>query len=235
MTDHLDLRKEIIATCLRMNAAGLNNGSAGNLSVRVDGGLLITPSGIAYEDLTPEMIVEMDWDGRYYGSLIPTSEWRFHYEILKARPDIDVVLHSHALHCAILACCRLDIPPVHYMIGVSGGDVIKCSGYAPFGTPELSALALEALGPRSVCLLGNHGVIATGKTIDKAFGVLEEVENLARIYIGTRMLGGGVILGKPEMDVVLERFKSYGKQPSEVDQSLKNKVEPPPYGGLRRQ
>lgn len=234
MTDHMDLRMEIIATCLRMNAAGLNTGSAGNLSVRIDGGLLLTPSGVPYEKMTPESIVEMDWEGRYYGSMIPTSEWRFHFDILKARPDVNVVLHSHALHCSILACCRMDIPPIHYMIGVSGGDVVRCSDYAPFGTPELSVHALEALGPRTVCLLGNHGVIATGKTIDKAFSVLEEVENLAKIYIGTRTLGGGVILGKAEMDVVLERFKSYGKQPSEVDPTLKNKVEPPPHGGLVR-
>ena len=234
MTSHHDLRREMIATCLRMNAVGLNIGAAGNLSVRVDGGLLITPSGIAYDRMQPEQIVEMDWDGLYYGDYVPSSEWRFHFDILKGRPDVDVVLHSHATNCSILACCRLDIPPIHYMIGVSGGDVIKCSDYAPFGTPELSDMALEALGPRTACLLGNHGVIATGKTIDKAFSVLEEVENLARIYIGTRQLGGGVILGKEEMDVVLERFKSYGKQPSEVDQSLKNKVEPPPHGGLRR-
>jgi L-fuculose-phosphate aldolase len=120
------------------------------------------------------------------------------------------------------------------MIGVSGGDVVKCSGYAPFGTAELSTEALAALEHRMACLLGNHGVIALGKTPAKAFAVLEEVENLARIYIGTRMLGGGVILGKDEMAVVLERFKSYGKQAGEVDPTLKNKVEPPPYGGPKR-
>ncbi len=97
------IREEMIATCQGMNSAELNVGSAGNLSVRVDDGFLITPSGVAYDKMLPEQIVEMDLDGHYYGESIPSSEWRFHYDILKARPDVDVVLHSHATHCAILA------------------------------------------------------------------------------------------------------------------------------------
>ena len=234
MDSQAALREEIIATCQRMNAGGLNTGSAGNLSVRVDGGFLITPSGIPYETMRPEQIVEMDMQGRYYGDFIPSSEWRFHWDILKARPDIDVVLHSHATHSTILACCHLDIPPIHYMVGVSGGSVVKCSGYAPFGTQELSVEALQALGPRNACLLGNHGVVAVGKTPDSAFGVLAEVENLARIYIGTRMLGGGVVLTEPQMDVVLQRFKTYGKQLSEIDPSITERVEPPVHGGAWR-
>ncbi|MDR3517266.1 MAG: class II aldolase/adducin family protein [Azospirillaceae bacterium] len=231
MSSDTAIRSEIIATCLRMNDANLNVGSAGNISVRVRGGFLITPSGIAYETMRPEQIVAMDMEGRYYGDFIPSSEWRFHYDILKARPDVDVVLHSHATHCAILACCRLDIPPIHYMVAVSGGSVIKCSDYAPFGTQALSVAALEALGPRMACLLGNHGVITLGKTLNSAFGVLAETENLARIYIGTRMLGGGVLLTAPEMDVVLQRFKTYGKQKDEIDPSITERVEPPAYGG----
>ncbi|WP_237154173.1 class II aldolase/adducin family protein [Oryzibacter oryziterrae] len=234
MLPNLDIREDIIATCKRMNAAGLNIGSAGNLSVRIPGGLLLTPSGIAYDKMTPEMIVEMDDDGRYFGDYIPSSEWRFHYDILKARPDVNVVLHSHATSCSILACCRMDIPPIHYMIGVGGGSIIKCSDYAPFGTKELSVHALEALGPRMACLLGNHGVITLGKTTESAFKVLEEVENLARIYIGTRALGGGVLLTETQMDVVLQRFKTYGKQLKDMDPSITERVEPPPHGGPAR-
>ncbi|SKA35058.1 class II aldolase/adducin family protein [Consotaella salsifontis] len=235
MTDNYQgIREEMIATCRRMNAAGLNTGSSGNLSVRIDGGLLITPSGIPYDVMRPEQIVEMDEDGRYYGDFIPSSEWRFHYDIQKARPDIKVVLHSHAVHCAILACCRMDIPPIHYMVGVGGGSVVRCSGYAPFGTQALSNEALKALGPRNACLLGNHGVIALGQTMTQAFGVLEEVENLARIYIGTRTLGAGVLLSDADMDVVLQRFKTYGKQAGEIDPSIAERVEPPAHGGASR-
>lgn len=232
--DDIGLRQTMIAICRRMNAAGLNCGSAGNLSVRTDKGLLITPSGIAYDAMTPGQIVPMDWDGRYYGQYLPSSEWRFHHAILKARTDINVVLHSHATHASILACCRRDIPPVHYMIASVGGSVIKCSGYAPFGTEALSEMALEALGNRNACLLGNHGVIVLGKTPEKAFALLEEVENLARIYIGTLTLGGGVALSDAEMTAVLERFKTYGKQPDELkdlDVDPVNRVVPPPRGG----
>lgn len=234
MSSEPAIRQEMIATCLKMNATGLNVGSAGNLSVRVGDGFLITPSGIAYEAMTPDMIVPMDMEGRYYGDLVPSSEWRFHYDILKARPDVDVVLHSHATHCAILACTRRDIPAIHYMVGVGGGAVIKCSDYAPFGTQALSAAALAALEDRMACLLGNHGVIALGKTQGQAFRVLQEVEHLARIYIGTLAIGGGVVLGQAEMDVVLQRFKSYGKQAGEIDPAISERVEPPVHGGRQR-
>jgi L-fuculose-phosphate aldolase len=120
------------------------------------------------------------------------------------------------------------------MVAVAGGKEIKCSDYAPFGTKDLSTMALAALGPRMACLLGNHGVITLGATPAKAFSVLEEVENLARVYIGTRMLGAGVVLTDSQMDVVLERFKTYGKQLKDMDPNLKERVEPPAYGGPAR-
>ena len=216
MNNQIDIRKEMIATCLRMNAAGLNLGMAGNLSVRIDGGFLVTPSGIAYEAMTPDQIVEMDFDMNYYGDYLPSSEWRFHHAILTHRADANVVLHSHAIHCAILASCHLDIPPVHYMVAVAGGSVIKCSGYAPFGTEELSQEALVALGPRNACLLANHGVITLGTTMRHTFALLEEVEYLARHYIGTRQLNSGITLSDAEMADVLERFKTYGKQTDQL-------------------
>jgi L-fuculose-phosphate aldolase len=232
MKDRIVLCTEMIAACRRLNATGLNVGSAGNLSVRIDKGFLVTPSGVPYDAMMPGQIVAMDFAGRYYGNFVPTSEWRFHHAILTARPEVNVVLHSHALYCSILACCRLDIPPIHYMIAAAGGDIIRCSKYAPFGTPELSEMALEALGPRKACLLGNHGVITLGSSIGDAFALLEEVENLAHIYTVARSMGGGVVLGDTEMKVVLERFKTYGKQKlSEEDMKLVNRVEPPPHGG----
>jgi len=223
-------REEMINACLRLNAEGLNTGSAGNLSVRIDGGFLITPSGVAYDRMTPEMIVEMDMEGRYRGDWVPSSEWRFHWDILRTRSDVNVVLHSHAVNCAILACARMDIEAYHYMVAVAGGSVIKCSGYAPFGTPDLSREALNALGPRNACLLANHGVIALGTTVDKAFGVLAEVEQLARVVIGVRSLGGGRVLSEAEMAVVLSRFRTYGKQVSELteaDLADSDRVTPP--------
>ena len=209
----------MIATCRKMDAAGLNVGTAGNLSVRLRGGFLVTPTGIDYALMRPEQIVAMDFDDRYYGDYYPTSEWHFHSAILRNRPDADVVLHSHAIHCTTLACCRMDIPALHYGVAKAGGDIIKCSGYALFGTPDLSREALEALGPRQACLLGNHGVIVLGKTIAKTFQLLQEVEFLAQLTIGTHMLGKGVVLSKDQMNVAIERYKTYGKQPGEFERA----------------
>jgi L-fuculose-phosphate aldolase len=186
--------------------------------------------------MTPDQIVEMDFEERYYGEYMPSSEWRFHHAILKHRGDTNVVLHSHAIHCAILSSCHLDIPPVHYMVAVAGGSVIKCSGYAPFGTEDLSWEALAALGPRNACLLGNHGVITLGTTMHQAFALLEEVEYLARHYIGTRQLNCGVTLSAAEMADVLQRFKTYGKQADELADIAKlesDHVVSPKHGGDR--
>jgi L-fuculose-phosphate aldolase len=229
-----DIRKEMIAICLKMNAAGLNVGTAGNLSVRLRGGFLVTPTGRDYERMQPGDIAAMDFDDRYYGHLYPTSEWRFHSAILKARPEIDVVLHSHALYCTMLASCRMGIPAAHYDIASFGDDHIECSGYAPFGTPELSAEVLKALGARNACLLGNHGVLVLGKTMAKAFQLLQQIEFLAHHYIGTLMLGRGVVLSKDQMHVVLERYKTYGKQPGECERSeapVEFQIIPPAHGG----
>jgi L-fuculose-phosphate aldolase len=236
MTNQTAIRQEMIATCLRMNAAGLNLGTGGNLSVRIDEGFLITPSGLAYETMTHADIVEMDFDERYYGDTIPSSEWRFHHAILKHRADVNAVLHSHAINCAILASCRLDIPAIHYRVAVAGGSLIKCSGYAPFGTEALSREALAALGPRNACLVANHGVIVLGTTMAQALVLLEEVEYLARHYIGTRLLGCGVPLNAAEMDVVLKQFETYGKQAAElagITDLEGDSVVPPLHGGDR--
>lgn len=235
-TDPQSLRHEMIAACQKMNAAGLNVGSSGNLSVRVGEGFLVTPSGMAYADLQPGHIVAMDWEGRYYGDVLPTSEWRFHHAILKARPDVNVVLHSHAPNCTVLACCHLDIPPIHYMIATAGGSVIRCAPYAPFGTAELSDLALAALEDRNACLLANHGVIVTARSISKALALLEEVENLARLTIVSRQIGGAVLLSDADMAAAQERFKTYGKQPEalkDVHVAPENRIVPPLRGGDR--
>jgi L-fuculose-phosphate aldolase len=143
--DHLPLRRDLIATALRMNHTGINQGTSGNLSVRIPGGFLITPTSIPYDELEPDDIVAMDFDGGHAGRRRPSSEWRFHRDILKARSDIDVVLHNHSTFATALSCHRLDIPAFHYMVAVAGGKAIRCADYATFGTEELSRNALAAL------------------------------------------------------------------------------------------
>lgn len=212
---HKDVRKAIIATAREMNASGINQGTSGNLSVRVDGGLLITPTSIPYATMEPEDIVEMDWDGSYRGRHRPSSEWRFHRDILKNREDIDAVLHCHATYCTTLAVHERDIPPFHYMNAITGRPVIRCSRYATFGTQALSDAILEAMEGSTACLMGHHGLVVGGKTLDKALWLAVEVETLAKMYVHALAIGEPPRLSEEEMQKVAEQMKrmSYGQAP----------------------
>ncbi|WP_422365737.1 class II aldolase/adducin family protein [Pelagibius sp.] len=225
---HLSLRKAIIAACLKMNELGINQGTSGNISARIDGGFLITPSGIPYEKMKPEQIVQMDLGGGYFGEYLPSSEWRMHYDIYLNKPDASAVVHTHATYCTALACLHERIPAFHYMIGVAGGTNIRCADYATFGTQELSGHMLKALQGRSACLLANHGMICFGKDLDKTLWLAGEVETLAQQYWTARQMGKPTILSKREMATVLARFKSYGKQAKDLAKGEALAVEPPP-------
>ncbi|MFV0431693.1 MAG: class II aldolase/adducin family protein [Alphaproteobacteria bacterium] len=231
MIGTIEERQSLINTCLEMNATGLNSGSAGNVSLKIKEGILITPSGMAYSKIRPEDIVFMDEDDKYYGNLLPSSEWHFHCAIQKARSDINVVLHAHSPWSMIVACARKDIPAIHYMIGVAKTNVIKCSPYEPFGSKELSEVALKALGDASACLLGNHGIITTGKTMEEALAVMREVEHLAQIYVLSQNIGGAIALSDADMEDIHHRFKTYGKQLDQIDGDEKLAVIPPQKGG----
>lgn len=207
-------REEMVAICRKMNSSGINQGTAGNLSLRVGKGFLITPSGLPYDTMTPEDIVEMDFDGTYVGRR-PSSEWRFHRDILKARDDIDVVLHCHSVYATTLACHHKTIPSFHYMTGVAGGTTIRCAEYATFGTQALSDNALVALKDRLACLLGQHGQISLGKNLEAALWLAIEVETLSRMYVQALTLGEPPVLSDEEMARVIEQMRrmSYGLAP----------------------
>ena len=204
------LRSEIIATCLRMNDEGINQGTSGNVSVRWYDGMLISPSGIPYGELRDADIVFVSGNGHHDAGERPSSEWRFHLAILHSRPEVGAVVHTHSVHATALAMRGMEIPAAHYMIAAAGGANIRCAPYATFGTRELSDLALQALESRSACLLANHGVIATGPNLRKALWLAGEVEVLARQYILSLMLGGPNLLSDTEVAQVVERFKDYG-------------------------
>lgn len=209
-----DPRLELLAAAQGMAASGLSPGTSGNLSIRDGKGFWITPSGVAYEELRPEMMVQMDMKGRARGELKPSSEWRFHLDIYQERPDAGGICHTHSVHATALACRREGIPAFHYMVAVAGGPDIRCAPYRTFGTQELSDVALQALEDRNACLLANHGVIALAPTVDRALKLAREVETLAEQYILARRLGPPAILSAAEMAVVLEKFKSYGQPKS---------------------
>jgi L-fuculose-phosphate aldolase len=219
MTDQT-LRERMVATCRQMNATGINQGTAGNLSVRSGEGFLITPSSLAYDVMGPDDIVEMGWDGTYVGRR-PSSEWRFHRDILRARSDVDVVLHCHSTHATAVACHHRTIPAFHYMVGVMGGNTLRCAAYATFGTQELSDAAIAALEGRKACLLGQHGQISLGKTLDAALWMAVEVETLSRMYIKALALGEPPVLSDAEMARVIAQMErmSYGLGPEPEGQN----------------
>jgi len=193
-----------------MNRVGINQGTAGNVSVRIPEGLLITPSGLEYERMKPADIVAIDGTGRPSGAGTPSSEWRFHFDIMKSRADAGAVLHAHPPFCTALACLGLEIPAFHYMVAVAGGDSIRCAPYATFGTQTLSDNALRALDERKACLLANHGMICVADGLDEALNLAIEVETLAQQYCRALQIGTPRILPADEMRTVLEKFRTYG-------------------------
>lgn len=209
--DH-ELRTEIIATARRMNALGINQGKSGNLCCRSGEGFLITPSGVDYDALTPEAIVPMGFDGSHAGTWRPSSEWRFHRDILLDRPEVNAILHAHSVFATTLACLGRDIPAFHYMIAAAGGDSIRCAPYATFGTEQLSQHAVAALQGRTACLLAQHGMIALGTSLGDALRLAVEVETLANMYWRALQIGQPAILDTAEMARVIEKFKTYGQQ-----------------------
>ena len=208
---HQRRRREIIDTARRMNALGLNRGTSGNVSARVDGGLLITPSGIPCAECRPGDIVEMGMDGTSDDRRRPSSEWRFHRDILAARPEVGAVVHAHSPFATTLACLGRGIPAFHYMVAVAGGRDIRCAPYATFGTQALSDAAVKALEGRRACLLANHGMIVVGPALKAALAVAVEVEALAEQYWRVLQVGGPTLLDDAEMDAVVEKFKAYGQ------------------------
>lgn len=206
------LRKEIIETARAMSRSGLSPNRSGNVSARVEGGMLITPTGLAYEEIGPKDIVFVADDGAVPADQRkPSSEWQFHLSAYSARPDMHAIVHTHSLHAVVLACAGKPIPAFHYMVAVAGGIDIPVVPYATFGSAELAGYVAEGLKERRACLMAHHGAIAMGKTLASALELAHEVEVLAEQYVKLLALGPPALLPEAEMRVVLERFKSYGQ------------------------
>jgi L-fuculose-phosphate aldolase len=185
---------------------------SGNISARLGDALLITPSGLPYEEMAPEDIAVMPLEGEYgswKGPYAPSTEWRFHLDIMRARRDVGAIVHAHSLYATVLGICGREIPAIHYMIGMCGGPTVRLAPYATFGTKALSTNALKALEGRNACLLAHHGTIALGPDVRRAVALAEELENLAAQYYLSLRLGGAEILSDVEIDVVTEKTKNY--------------------------
>ncbi|MFM7675591.1 MAG: class II aldolase/adducin family protein [Synechococcus sp.] len=211
------LRQELVAVARRLNRSGLNQGTSGNLSARVEGGFLITPTSLPFEQMEPEDLVALDLEGRLLPpdpeqpdpvQRRPSSEWRLHADLLRRRTEIDAVLHCHSIQATALACHGRGIPPFHYMVVAAGGADIRCAPYATFGGQELSDHAVAALEGRLACLLAQHGQVTLGRTPEQALRLAVEVEALAHMYLQALQLGEPPRLDAAEMARVLERMNS---------------------------
>ena len=209
--NEIKIRKQIIEACLLMEKKALNQGKAGNISVRWKDGMLITPSGISYQGMKTKDIVFVDSKTKPHGIWKPSSEWRFHFDILKVRKEFDAVVHNHPAYGTGMSVLRKDIKAYHYMIAFLGGDTIKCSTFAVPGSQELSDAAIKALKGRKACLLANHGTITCGKNLDEAMFLTEEFEILCKQITIAKINGKPQLVEKKHMKKIIEAIKMYGK------------------------
>ncbi len=206
-------RISIVNAMRAMDARGLNRGTSGNVSVRFGEGMLVTPSGVTPDRLTPDLIVFMDAAGiPAAGSARPSSEWQMHFGLYRRRPDAGAIVHCHARHSTILACAHKEIPPLHYMVAVSGGASVPVAPYATFGAEELADAVARTLEGRYACLMANHGLIALAPGLPMAMAIAEEIEEQAAVYCGTLAIGGPQLLAETEMSRILEAFRGYGQR-----------------------
>ena len=214
MPDESLLREHAVAAVRKLDALGMNRGSTGNISVRHGDGMLITPTGMGADDLQPQDLVWLGWDGTRRGAWLPSSEWHFHQAAYTARADLHAVVHTHSVHATALACLRRPLPAFHYMVAVAGGDNVPLVPYHLFGSETLSAAVAAALHDRQACLLANHGLVAAGATLAQAMKVAQEIESLCEVYMKALAVGEPVLLSDAEMTQVSDRFRSYGKAAS---------------------
>ena len=208
-----NLSEQLLKTSQQLAHLGLNKGTSGNASVRCEDGFLITPSGMPIDSMTAADMVHMHLNGSVAeadSQKKPSSEWRFHRDILASRTEINAVIHTHSMFATTLACLHQEVPPFHYMIAVAGGDTIRCAPYALFGSQQLSDDALVALSERKACLLANHGMIALGRDLNDALAVAVEVENLCEQYWRILQISPPKLLSQAQMCDVFQQFKGYG-------------------------
>jgi L-fuculose-phosphate aldolase len=212
MTTESRARARVLEIARKLGPSGLSQGTSGNVSERVEAGFVVTPSGLPYEELLPEDLVVVGLDGSVAeGQNEPSSEWRIHRDIYVARSDAGGIVHAHPPHATTVACLGRDLPAVHYMIAVAGGDSVKCARYATFGTERLSELVLGALVGRTACLMQSHGMVAIGRDAKSALATAREIEIVAGIYLRALAVGEPLVLSESEMAEVVLKFETYGK------------------------
>ncbi len=208
------LRAEVIKYSKKLNITNLSTLRSGNISVRAKeqgiDGFYITPSGRKYSTLKPKDIVFVSLKGVFNKKKQkPSSEWRFHQDIYVNKKEAKAIVHAHSTCATAVSTHQKDVPAFHYMVAVAGGEDIKCTKYATFGTKNLSKNIINALKNRKACLIANHGQVAFGNNLEETFELAQEIENICHQYINALRIGIPKILSKKEMKVVLGKFKNY--------------------------
>jgi L-fuculose-phosphate aldolase len=206
------LRREVVRVARLLEPMKLSRGKSGNVSARTKRGFFVTPTGVPYEDLEARHLVELDLDGHTLrGTLAPSSEWRIHADIYRARPETQAVVHAHPPYATAFAIAGVPLEAVHYMVAIAGGHDVRIARYATFGTKALSKHVLVALRDRQACLMAHHGIVALGSTVQGALRVADEVEGVAEMQFLARTVGNAPALARAEMKRVGEKFKTYGQ------------------------
>ena len=216
---NLKEREQVIVYSKKLNITNLSPLRSGNISVRgiqneVEG-FFITPSGKKYENLKPKDIVflslseDKDFLSWFNSGKNPSSEWRFHQDIYKSKWEAKAIVHAHSPNATAVSSHGKSIPAFHYMVALAGGDNVRCSEYATFGTNELSMNIIKALENRRACLMSNHCQVAFGKNLSTAFELAQEIENICHQYIIALKLGKPKILTFTEMQKILDKIKNY--------------------------
>ncbi len=207
-------RFKVVQFGKKLISSRLTAGTGGNLSCinRREQKVAISPSGIDYEEMLPEDVIITNTTGQVLdGRLKPSSEIGIHLGLYLRRPDIKAVVHTHSVYATTIACLGLEIPPVHYLVGFSGKKV-PIAPYSTFGSPELCESVFQNIGDYNALLMANHGLIAVGTNMLRAFSTAEEIEFVARIYYQTLNIGKPIILSDEEMEKVIEKFAFYGQK-----------------------
>jgi L-fuculose-phosphate aldolase len=210
MSSQDDIRRDLYRTYVEMGNSGLIFLAAGNVSARAGSGMLISPAGASVASITPEGFVDCDFDGQTNDGKKPSSEWAMHSAIYKAFPHAHAVVHTHSNYCVAMASTGASLPAFHYMVASFGGDDVRCTPYVLWATSDLADLAVEALRGRTACLLGNHGMISHGKSLQAAFNAALRLETLCMQYVLARQAGTVKTLAAEQMAAANTRYASYG-------------------------
>ncbi|MFE9447456.1 class II aldolase/adducin family protein [Streptomyces sp. NPDC006739] len=203
----------LVAAARRTVTDGLVVGTSGNVSVRVGDTVLVTPSGVPYDRLTPDDVTGVDLAGRQVlGTLVPTSELPMHLAVYGAT-GARAVVHTHAVHATAVSTLVSELPSIHYMSAALGGTV-RVAPYAPYGTEELAGNMLSALTGRTGCLLRNHGTITHGTTLDQAYDRTAQLEWMCRLWLTASSVPGLTpsLLTDAQIAEAGERLKGYGQR-----------------------